>query len=206
MSLRRGPRPPRRPARALPWRRAAFASLDFETTGLDYRRDDIVSFGVVPVVSGRVILKAAAEQLIAPAVPASPASMKVHGIVPQELVDARPVSSAREALHGLLDRRFLLTWYGEVEIAFLGRIFGTRRGTWARRTVDVRKLVLRLEGRPAATRNTLGGSAARYGIPVASPHDALDDALVTAQLFLVIAAKLEAAGRGRVRDLLAISR
>lgn len=202
----RGPRPPRRPARALPWRRAGFASLDFETTGLDYERDEIVSFGVVPVAAGRVILREATAELVAAAVPASPASMKVHEIVPQELAGARPASSAREALHRLLERRFLLAWYAEVEIAFLARLFGTGRRTWARRTVDVRRLVLELERRSPATHNTLTGSAERYGVPVASPHDALDDALVTAQLFLVVATRLEAKGRGRVRDLLAISR
>ena len=31
-----------------PWRRAAYASLDFETTGLDLDGDDIISFGVIP--------------------------------------------------------------------------------------------------------------------------------------------------------------
>lgn len=198
--------PPRRAARALAWRRSIFASLDFETTGLDYERDQIVAFGVVPVVSGRVVLRGAQGRLVAPDVPASPASMKVHQIVPQELADASPVSVARDTLHRLLERRFLLAWYAEVEVAFLARLFATSRRTWARRTVDVRRLVLELERRPWSTHNTLAGSAARYGIPVASPHDALDDALVTAQLFLVVAARLEAAGRGRVRDLIAISR
>lgn len=207
MPLRgRGPRPPRRPARALAWRRALFASLDFETTGLDYERDQIIAFGMVPIESGRVVLRGAVERLVAAEIPASPASMKVHEIVPRELVDAPSLVSARDTLHRLLERRFLLAWYAEVEIAFLARLFGTSRRTWARRTVDVRRLVLELERRSPATHNTLAGSAARYGVPVASPHDALDDALVTAQLFLVVAARLEAAGHGRVRDLLAISR
>ena len=205
---RRGPRPPSRSARSLVWRRAAFASLDFETTGLDYDRDEIVSFGVVPVASGRVVLRGAAERLVAARVPSSPASMKVHGIVPKELAGAAavPAGAARDALGGLLERRFVVAWYAEVEIAFLARLFGTGRRTWARRTVDVRKLVLELEGRDPSTHNTLAGSAGRYGVPVADPHDALDDALVTAQLFLVLAGRLEAAGRGGVRDLLAISR
>jgi DNA polymerase-3 subunit epsilon len=37
---------------------------------------------------------------------------------------------------------------------------------------------------------TLSQAAERFGVPVASAHNALDDALVTAQLFLVVAAKL----------------
>jgi DNA polymerase III subunit epsilon len=207
MPLRgRRPRPPRRATHSLAWRRAVFASLDFETTGLDYERDAILSFGVVPVVSGRVLMRGAVDRLVATGVPASPASMKVHGIMPRELADAVPPSAAADTLRALLDGRFLLAWYAEVEIAFLARLFGTRRRAWARRAVDVRALVLELERRSPSTHNTLAGSAARYGIPVASPHDALDDALVAAQLFLVVAARLEADGRGRVRDLLRISR
>jgi DNA polymerase III epsilon subunit-like protein len=41
---------------------------------------------------------------------------------------------------------------------------------------------------------------------VASPHEALDDALVAAQLFLVLASKLEARGFGSVRSLLKLTR
>jgi DNA polymerase III epsilon subunit-like protein len=45
------------------------------------------------------------------------------------------------------------------------------------------------------------------GVPVADPHHALDDALVTAQLFLVLAARWEAGGHGaRVADLLRLPR
>ena len=68
-----------------------------------------------------------------------------------------------------------------------------------RRAVDVRDLVLGLEGRSAA-RLTLGQAAERFGVPVASPHNAFDDALVTAQLFLVTATKLGKRARS-VRDM-----
>ena len=41
-------------------------------------------------------------------------------------------------------------------------------------------------------RSPLSSAAERHGVPVASPHHALDDALVTAQLLLVVAARLRA--------------
>ena len=49
-------------------------------------------------------------------------------------------------------------------------------------------------------------AAERYGVPVAAPHEALDDALVTAQLFLVLASKLEAKGLGSTKRLLRLTR
>ena len=48
---------------------------------------------------------------------------------------------------------------------------------------------------------TLEQAADRLGVPVASPHHALDDALVTAQLFLVVASRMEAAGVRTAREL-----
>ncbi len=209
MRLRRsGDRPaaPDRAARRGSWRSAEFVSLDFETTGLDYDRDEIVSFGALPVRGGRIVVGEARHRLVSPGVPASVASMKVHEILPRDLVGAPPLSEARAELSGLLAGRFLLAWFAEVEIAFLARVFDMPERAWRGRTVDVRQIVLSLEHLGQATRNTLSSTAARYGVPVTSPHEALDDALVTAQLFLILATRMEAAGRGRVTDLLALRR
>ncbi len=192
--------PPRR-SRRRGWREVEFASLDFETTGLDYGRDAIVSFGVVPIREGRVQVAGAVHQLVVPGVPASASSMKIHQILPQDLADAPSLDDAREELRAALDGRFVLAWYAEVELAFLRRIFGGRRRVWRRRTVDARRLAIELEGVHPEVRNTLVTTATRYGVPVASPHEALADALVAAQLFLVLATKLERRGLRSVRDL-----
>ena len=188
--------------RARSWRDVEFASLDFETTGLDYGRDAVVSFGVVPIRGGRVVLAEALHQLVVPEIPSSPTSMKIHQILPQDLADAPPLEVARERLRAALDHRFLLAWYADVEIAFLLRIFGGREGAWRRRTVDARKLAIDLEDAHPDVRYSLTSVAERYGVPVANPHEALDDALVTAQLFLILATRLERGGRAATRTLL----
>jgi len=200
------PKGPRRAIRSRSWREAEFASLDFETTGLDYGRDAIVSFGVVPVRGGRVVLAEAVRQLVVPEVPSSPTSMKIHRILPQDLADAPPLAVARERLRASLEGRFVLAWYADVEIAFLKRIFGGRASAWKRRTVDVRDLTIELEGAHPDVRWSLTSVAQRYGVPVADPHEALDDALVTAQLFLILASRLERVGRGTTRALLRVTR
>jgi DNA polymerase-3 subunit epsilon len=199
------PPPPPRRLRRRGWREAEFAALDFETTGLDRRRDAIVSFGVVPVRRGRVVLGQAVHQLVVPEIPSSPESMKVHRILPRDLEVAPSLDVARELLRRALERRFLLTWFAEVEVSFLERIFGGRRRSWVRRTVDTRRLAIELEGQDPDVRESLSSAADRYGVPVAAPHEALDDALVTAQLFLVLASKLEARGLGSTRRLLRLT-
>ena len=131
--------------------------------------------------------------------------MRIHGILPKDLERALPVAEAMESLRRALGGRFLLTWFASVEISFLERLYGRRRA-WIRRTIDVRQMVIELEGFDQDVRQSLSSAAEHYGVPVANPHEALDDAMVTAQLFLLIAARLEARGDVSVRRLLRLTR
>ena len=205
MSLRAPGRPPWS-MRSRPWRRAEFASLDFETTGLDRERDAVVSFGVVPVREGRVVVGKAIHQLVVPEVPSSAESMRIHGILPKDLAEAQPLAVAGETLRLALTGRFLLAWFASVEIGFLGRLYGGRPRSWVRRTIDVRQMAIELEHLDQDVRQSLSSAAERYGVPVANAHEALDDAMVTAQLFLVLAGRLEPRGFGSVRSFLRLTR
>lgn len=201
------PSAPPRALRRVSWRRAPFAALDFETTGLDRSRDAVVAFGVVPVDGARVRYGEGLERYVLPPVPSTSRAIGVHEILPQELVGAPTMEEARGTLSACLRGRFLITWFADVEVAFLARIFRSSERAWRRRTVDVREMALALEGeRRPGVRFSLSAVAQRYGVPVARPHEALEDALVTAQLFLVLAARLEERGRGSVRSLLRLTR
>ena len=194
------PAEPDRDRQTAPWRSIELVSLDFEATGLDLRRDRIISFGTVPIRRGGIELADSVYQLVDPGdVAPTPASITVHGLRVVDLAGAPSVQMARTSLRRSIERRFLVTWWAPVEAAFLDVLFGGGRQAWMRRAVDVRDLVLGLEGRSAA-RLTLGQAAERFGVPVASPHNAFDDALVTAQLFLVTATKLGKRARS-VRDM-----
>ncbi len=194
------PAEPERDRQTAPWRSVELVSLDFEATGLDLRRDRIISFGTVPIRRGGIELAGSVYQLVDPGdVTPTPASITVHGLRAVDLAGAPSVQMARTSLRRSIERRFLVTWWAPVEAAFLDVLFGGGRQAWMRRAIDVRDLVLGLEGRSAA-QLTLGQAAERFGVPVASPHNALDDALVTAQLFLVTATKLGKRARS-VRDM-----
>lgn len=196
------PGPPRG-LRQRPWRGAEYVSLDFEATGLDLRHDRIISFGAVPIRGGRIDVGDALYQLVDPGERRPPAeTVVIHGLRPMDLDGAPPEAAARETLRAVLQGRYLVGWFAGVEAGFLSLLFSSRIAPWVRRIIDTRDLLLMVDG-PDAGELSLTEAASRHGVPVADPHHSLDDALVTAQLFLVLTSTLGASGVRTVGDLLA---
>lgn len=205
-----GPSAPKRRSRRGDWRSAELVALDFETTGLDLDRDEVISFGLIPILGGRIDLSGQLYQEVAPAVEPSRSSIPIHHLRAQDLATAPAMQEVADAFRGALSGRFILAWAAEVEIAFLRKVFGGGRRAWRRRTIDVRTLIMAGERPSSDARRgpgyyALSVAATRFGVPVEQTHHALDDAFMTAELFLVAANALEARGRGSIRDLLRIT-
>lgn len=204
------PDAPRGGSARQPWRTGEFVALDFELTGLDLARDEIISFGAVPVSGGRVRLADAIYREVRPRVQPSVGSVKVHGLRSKDLENAPSLSAVTHELSNALAGRYLLTWVADVEIGFLRAVFGRPEWWWQRRTIDVVDLVRAHapdhDVPVSPGEGGLSATAKRYGVPQEDPHHSLNDALMTAELFLVLASKLAAPGRASVRDLVRISR
>jgi DNA polymerase-3 subunit epsilon len=203
MTASRRPGVPRLSARRAPWRTVDLVAVDFEATGLDFERDTIISFGAVPIRQGRIEIGECLYELVDPGeIEPSRESIAVHGLRPLDLVDAPSLESAKSALRSVMEGRFLVAWWAPVEAGFLNKLFGGGTRSWLRRAVDVRDLLIAYQG-TSASHLTLTEAAEAYEVPVSEPHQALDDALVTAQLFMVMAAKLasRATSFGELRQL-----
>jgi DNA polymerase-3 subunit epsilon len=199
------PAPPRRGIWRRSWRESDLVALDFEATGLG-AADEIVSFGAVPIVAGRVVMSGSAYREVAPSRASGGRAVAVHELRSADLALAPPIAAVRDELASALAGRVVLAWVADVEVAFLRRIFGGSERTWRRRTIDVWRLSMavdRLEGRPVKERRTLAGTCVHVGVPVEDEHQALDDALMTAEVFLVLASRMEARGTARLEGLAA---
>ena len=144
-----GPSAPKRRSRRGDWRSAELVALDFETTGLDLDRDEVISFGLIPILGGRIDLSGQLYQEVAPAVEPSRSSIPIHHLRAQDLATAPAMQEVADAFRGALSGRFILAWAAEVEIAFLRKVFGGGRRAWRRRTIDVRTLIMAVE-RPSS--------------------------------------------------------
>jgi DNA polymerase III subunit epsilon len=186
------------------WRSARFIVVDLETTGLDPRRDDVISFAAVPVEGGRIVPRQATAGLVRPAAPLTPRSIEIHGLRAQDLAAAPPPREALAPLMRTMRDRILVAHVARVELAFLRSHRGRLDRRLPRPAVDTALLwrllsIERGEGDPGP--RSLADVAASLGLPAHRPHEAEGDALTTAQAFLALATHLEAHGRGTVTAL-----
>jgi DNA polymerase-3 subunit epsilon len=194
------------------WDAVVYWSLDIETGGLDARRDPIIAVGMVPVREGIIKLGQAYQTLVRPedGREIRPESVQAHQLLRGEVREAPPLG---EVL-GEIDRRLreeaaaLLVHHQAIDVVFLKRAFERQGRRWpGPPVVDTVELILKLGRKrkflhphqpPDGPATNLGEARRRHGLPDYVAHDALTDAIATAELFLVLR---EALGAKRLRDL-----
>ena len=185
---------PSTPARR-PWREGRYCVVDLELTGLDPRRDEIVSFGAVPIDDGRVSAEQAVYGLVRPAGPLSPQSVLIHGLRAPDLAGAPEAADALPALLQAMTGRVLVAHVARVERAFLARAlrsFGVSlRGPVIDSALVAQVWLAERDGAARTRSPSLGELAAALGLPEHRPHHALGDALTTAQVFIAAATLLD---------------
>ena len=182
------------PASGTDWREARFCAVDLELTGLDARRDEIISFAVVPIDGGHVQLGGITAGYVRPQRELGAGSIRIHGIRPADLEHAPAAPEALDPLFGALAGRIPVAHVADVERPFLRRALRGTRVRMNRQIVDTQVLG-RLWG---YERDGVLGSpmqlpelAASLSLPVHRQHDAATDALTTAQAFIALVALLE---------------
>jgi DNA polymerase-3 subunit epsilon len=174
----------------LPLGQVPFAVVDTELTGLDEKRDSVVSVGAVKMSGSRIELGRSFYQLVSPRADFKHESIVVHGITPDDVAEKPPLDAVAAELLSFCGDRVLVGHFLAIDLGFLGRESPTiRAAEWRRRAVDTMRLHAWI-GRhrhsgdfsPTDTELNLAALAQRSGIPAGGAHNALADAFVTAQL------------------------
>lgn len=186
--------PPSTPLEELP-----LLAVDVETTGLDPRRDRVLSIGWVPVDGRRIRLGGAGRHVVSDAGEVGQ-SATVHGITDDALGDGSPLVEALGELLDALAGRVLLAHFARIETAFLGaacrRVWGAGLPVEVVDTLELERRALGgsflgtpgPEVSPGAVR--LWAARDRRGLPGYAAHEALTDALACAELYLAQTAEL----------------
>jgi DNA polymerase-3 subunit epsilon len=186
------------------WDSVTYWSLDIETGGLDPKRDPILALGMLPIREGIIRLGEAYRTLVCPEAGREirPESVQAHQLVLEEVREAPPLP----VVLGEVDRRIrqgaLLVHHQGIDVAFLKRAFARHGRRWpSPPVVDTVELLLKLERRQRFSRPQGGGDGPsvnlaaarrRLGLPDYQAHDALTDAIATAELFLYLRGALRA--------------
>ena len=191
------------PAGRTPWRDARFCVVDLELSGLDARRDEIISFAAVPIDAGRLIVGESLYGLCRPTQPLPEKSVLVHGIRTVDLVDAPALEEAIQPLIAAMTGRVLVAHVARVERSFLAPVLrrqGVRLHQPILDTYELARLLAFQRDGPSWS-PTLDEVAQDLKLPVHRRHHAFGDALTTAQVFVALASHLEEFGPETVRSL-----
>lgn len=177
----------------LNWREINYCAIDLETTGLDFKTDEIISIGAVQVQSARVITEANYYREVHPKQGPSSTSIRIHGIRAVDLADAAPIEAVLPEFANLLRGRIVVAHAAWVENAFLKERLENLDLEFSKRLIDTAALARTCEvvEDDMDHEPSLELLARTLKLPVYSPHHALGDALTTAVIFLALATEIE---------------
>lgn len=201
------------------WRSVPYCVLDMETTGLNPRRDSILSIGLVCIEDARIHMNNQWYTLVRPpddvTVPVE--SIRIHGLLRNEVAEAPTFEEILPELMEYLYGRVLVVHYSPIDVGFLNRTLRTLYNTTLRGpAIDTILLAQTLHeyehltgGHHATNQGgvtTLSALAEKSNIPIHAQHNALGDAITTAQLFLSQATRMEKYGFESLRKILKAGR
>ncbi|OFT87984.1 exonuclease domain-containing protein [Corynebacterium sp. HMSC28B08] len=184
------------PSRRTPVAKLPLLAVDVETTGLDYRKDRLLSIGWVPVNGHEIDLSGAGYGVIEQESHETVGeSATIHGLTDDHVDregEAAPAVLARllEALRG----RAMLVHFKKVESSFISDAcqdyFGTGLKTHYVDTFELaRRFIEDGGGHPKGDDLRLARVRERLNLPNYHNHNALTDALACAEVYLALVAR-----------------
>ena len=185
---------------------AEFLVLDFETTGLDVTKDNILSIGYTIIRNRRVVLGESVYTLIQQEALLKSDNVSIHQITDSAAEQGVPLKQAMDKLLSDLSGKILVAHHAGIEQGFLNnaclQLYGFSLPVV---TIDTMQLEKKKLERQHATikpnQLRLFNIRKAYGLPRYKAHNALEDAVSTAELLLVQVANICGQKKCRLKDL-----
>lgn len=181
-----------------------YTVFDTETTGLEPSKgDEIIQIGAARIVNNRLLQQEVFDQIVDPEIPLKPESIPIHGIT-EDMVRGKPnIDIVLPAFHEFCEDTVLIAHNAAFDMRFL-QLKEERTGIrFSQPVLDT--LLLSAVVHPNQESHKLDVILERLGIQIDTRHNALEDALATAAVFLKIVPLLEDMGIVTVRQALEAS-
>jgi DNA polymerase III subunit epsilon len=171
---------------------AGYVVIDTELTGLNEKKDSIISLGAVRMKGTRIDLSRTFYRLIKPESKFKPESVVIHGITPSDVSEEPNIDSIISDFLEFCGNDVLVGHCISIDLSFLNsdmkRIFNSSIRNPVIDTFSIhewmRKRISSHSCFPPGGRSSgLYEMAKCFDIPVRGAHDALVDSFITAQLF-----------------------
>ncbi|MDO9042149.1 MAG: 3'-5' exonuclease [Desulfocapsaceae bacterium] len=188
-----------------------FVVCDTELTGFDRKRDEIISIGAVLIRDLQIDLGATFHQYIRPRSLRHTEATLIHRITPEQLAGAPPLEEVLPDFIEFSGNGLMVGHFVELDMGFLNiaarKLMG---GTLANPAIDTIRMARRYrqillgpfrEEDDHSVSYVLEDLAREYNLPMFKPHDALEDAIQTAYLFLFLLKKFRKGGLLTLKDI-----
>ena len=182
-----------------------YVVFDTETTGLNPSDgDEIISIGATVIVDGEIEHEEIFDELVDPQRELTPASIRVHGITPDQLVGKPSIAEVIPHFSRFAEGAVLVAHNAAFDMRFLQlkeKVLGVR---FDQPVLDTMLLSSVLH--PSQNSHSLDSLTTRYGITVSGRHTALGDAMMTGKLLLKLLPQLEQMGIITLEQALKVSK
>ena len=187
-------------------RNTEIVALDLETTGLDPHKDRILSFGLVNIQNSSIKLDTAWHEIIKVKKSIPESSAIVHHITDDQSAAGKPLEEVLPLLLQRLAGKTMLVHYANIEQNFLNAacqgLYGSPFLITTIDTLPLGQRLLELRNHTIQPGNLrLFNLRPLFGLPMYKAHNALYDALATAELFLAMNTELAPKNNLTLKDV-----
>lgn len=181
-----------------PFGEARCVVVDVETSGLDLMHDKLISIGAVAVVDGKIALGDSFYVVLQQRAASDKSNILLHGIGKAEQLEGDPPAEALLAFLDYLGKDPLVAFHVTFDETMIRRAMRDYLGLSFRHPwLDLAYVMPGLNPPLARRHRALDDWIAHFGIRIDARHNALADALATAQLLQLAHAQ---AGRKDIRN------
>ena len=164
-------------------------SIDCETTGLDRKRDEIITIAAIKIRGDRILASQAYQVVVRPSVAIGAEAIKVHGLLEADVANASPIREILPDLLHFIGGRPIVGYYIDFDAAMLNKHVRELIG------IDLPNPRIEVSGlyyerkygdAPPGTQIdlTFAHILADLKLPLFNQHDAFSDALMTAMIYV----------------------
>jgi DNA polymerase III subunit epsilon len=165
-----------------------YVCLDCETTGLNPKKDEILSIGAVHIKDNKVIMRKTFNIFVKPSKNISAESIKIHRIRPIDLENAVSPKVAILKILDFIGSRPIVGYYIKFDIAMISKYTKKYIGVnLPNESIEVSSMFFRSKKKTSEYEfidlkfDTI---MKELDIPILGKHDALNDAIMTSMMFL----------------------